>query len=56
MSDEELINRYISLYESVNIVECFGSRDVTELYVVEGELLKRGYEFREQVPEVVKAE
>jgi len=47
MSDEELKNRYISLWESVFVVECFSSRDLMELEAIAQELEKRGYEVTE---------
>jgi len=51
MTDEELKDSYLSLYESIHIVECFGSRDIVELAAIEGELIKRGYVIRESLPE-----
>ena len=54
MSDEELIERFESLYQTIYIVECFGSKDVQELIEVEAELRKRGYTFQEQIPKIVK--
>jgi len=45
MTDEELKDSYLSLYESIHIVECFGSRDIVELAAIEGELIKRGGSF-----------
>ena len=47
MSDEELKNRYISLWESVFVVKCFSSRDLIELEAIAQELEKRGYEVTE---------
>ena len=47
MSDEELKRRYIGLWESVNVFECFSSKDLIELEVIAQELEKRGYEVTE---------
>jgi hypothetical protein len=47
MSDEELKSRYISLWESVFVVECFGSKDLIELEAIAQELERRGYEVTE---------
>ena len=54
LSDEELIERFKSLYHIVKIVECYSARDVLELIKIENELIKRGYTFREKIPDVVK--
>jgi len=54
MSDEELKERYLSLYECIFIVECFGSRDCLEFYAIENELVDRGFTFQEQLPKIVK--
>ncbi|WP_309492707.1 hypothetical protein [Candidatus Hecatella orcuttiae] len=56
LGDEELKSRYLSLYEAVFVVECFGSHDVYELMALEDELARRGYRVRESLPEVVKVE
>jgi len=47
LSDEELKRRYVSLWESIFVVECFGSRDVIELEMLAQELERRGYEVGE---------
>jgi hypothetical protein len=47
MSDEELKNRYISLWESVYVLECYSSRDLIELEAIAQELERRGYEVTE---------
>jgi hypothetical protein len=47
MSDEELKRRYVSLWESVFVVECFGSKDLLELEAIAQELENRGYEVTE---------
>jgi len=48
MSNEKLKERYINLYQSIFITECYNSNDYIELYAIEMELLKRGYRFVEQ--------
>jgi len=47
MTDKQLKDRYISLWESINVIECFGSRDVLECEMIARELEKRGYEVSE---------
>lgn len=48
MTDEELKRQFISLYESIYVSECFGSRDVLELEMIARELERRGYEITEE--------
>jgi len=47
MSDEELKNRYISLWESIFVVECYGSRDLIDMEAIAQELERRGYQVTE---------
>ena len=47
ISDKELKNRFISLWESIFLFECYGTHDLLELEVLAQELEKRGYEITE---------
>jgi hypothetical protein len=47
LSDRELKNRFISLWQNVYEFECFGSHDLIELEVIAQELERRGYEITE---------
>lgn len=49
LSDEELKEYYKSLWEAVNVSDCFSAYDVLLLHKLEGELRRRGYEVREDV-------
>ncbi len=44
-TDDELIDRASDLNHSINVVECFGSRDVLELQAICNLLESRGYEW-----------
>jgi hypothetical protein len=48
MSDEELIKNATELYCSINVVECYGTRDLLFLEWVLDELNRRGYKFIEE--------
>jgi len=43
-TDEELIEEAKGLYNSIYVVDCFSSRDITLFDWIVGELEKRGYE------------
>ena len=43
MDIEELKKLYKSLYDSVYIIDCFGTSDLVNLHGIERELYKRGY-------------
>jgi|GEM_PF-3904202 len=47
MSDEELKNRYLALWDAIHVADCFGSRDLIEMEAIAQELEKRGYEVTE---------
>jgi hypothetical protein len=53
-SDKELKDLYHGLYESVYVSESSGTHDVVELEAVTAELVKRGYEFKQGRPLIVK--
>ena len=42
-TDAELVDHASSLHHQVNVVECFGSRDVMELHMTLCELERRGF-------------
>ena len=44
MSDRELKQRLMRLYESIFLFDCFGVRDLLEFEAVRRELERRGYE------------
>ncbi len=45
-TDKELKQMYLELYDSVNVVECYGARDVVLLGIIERELEERGIEIK----------
>ncbi|MEM1589926.1 MAG: hypothetical protein QW175_05865 [Candidatus Bathyarchaeia archaeon] len=45
--DRELKNRFISLWHSIFVSECYGTSDLLELEVLAYELERRGYEISE---------
>ena len=49
MEDEELIEEFRDMWESVNVTDCFGPRDVQLLMIYTSELQSRGYEIVESV-------
>lgn len=55
LSDKELKEHFISLWESIYLVECFSSRDLIELELTARELERRGYEITEGTPRIRKA-
>ena len=44
MSDKELKERYLGLYQLIYEIGCFGVSDLMSFYAIENELVKRGYE------------
>ena len=54
MTVKELKQRYISLYESIHVVECFNTYDLLELEAIEQELNRRGYHVAEGYPRILK--
>ena len=44
MSDEDLISEAKALDYSINVVECYGTKDLRLLDLAIGMLIKRGYE------------
>jgi len=46
-TDEQLKKHYMSLWESIFVIECFGSKDLIELELTAQELERRGYEITE---------
>lgn len=54
MSDRELRKRYLSLFQSIYVSQCYSSSDVVEFIQVEDELLRRGYTVREGMPRIRK--
>ena len=55
MTDEQLIDDYKSLYQTIYEVECYGTRDIVELDNVASELMSRGYSITMK-PEIYKEE
>lgn len=49
LNDQELQTEYKSLHHSINVVDCFDSRDVLRLEVLGKELRRRGFQI---IPEV----
>ena len=47
MKDKELIETFKSLYDSINVTECYGVKDLIIFDTCEKELLKRGYSIEE---------
>jgi hypothetical protein len=47
-SDKELIGHAQSLYDSIYNVECFGTKDLIALDLIENELVRRGYSLDEE--------
>jgi hypothetical protein len=45
--DQELKNRFISLWENIFEFECYGIHDLIELEAIAQELERRGYEVTE---------
>jgi len=57
MNDKELIETFKSLYESINITECYGVKDLIIYSECEKEIIKRGYGIYEnKIVEVTKEE
>jgi hypothetical protein len=57
MTDAELISMYRGLWQSVNIIECFGTSDLFNMKRALRELENRGYESKEtKTVEIVKKE
>jgi hypothetical protein len=54
MTDEQLKNEYISYWETINVVECYGTRDLMWIDSVERELRRRGFEIYQGLPEIKK--
>ena len=46
MTDQELIQDFKQLDESINVIECYSTSDLIRHSQLEGELLKRGYSIR----------
>jgi len=55
LTDEELKEKYLALYQSVRVIGCYSTRDLIELDLLEEELLRRGYRIFEE-PVLVKEE
>lgn len=47
MNDKELIETFKSLYESINITECYGVKDLIIYSECEKELLRRKFNIEE---------
>jgi hypothetical protein len=47
MTDKQLIEEYKSLYESIYVIDCFGTKDLLLLQAIETELYNRKYEISE---------
>ncbi|RLI96426.1 MAG: hypothetical protein DRP00_05325 [Candidatus Aenigmatarchaeota archaeon] len=54
LSDEELIEMYKELYDSIYNVECYSSKDIVLFCEIERELIERSYKIRTE-PEIVKS-
>lgn len=52
LSTWELKRRYLSAYQMVEVVECFGTRDVVEMELCARELERRGYEIGAGTPSI----
>jgi len=46
---KELIGEYKQLHESIYVIGCYNSKDVTRFYQIETELLKRGCIIQDRV-------
>jgi len=49
LNDQELQTEYKSLHHLINVVDCFGSKDVLRMKVLGKELRRRGFQI---IPEV----
>ncbi len=49
-----LIKEYVSLWDAINVIGCFNTRDLRRLVMVEDELLKAGYEVEEDCRLVIR--
>jgi hypothetical protein len=47
LSDKELLDELQSYYHTVEVVECFGSKDVVALQALWNEAVSRGFEIDE---------
>jgi hypothetical protein len=54
ISDKELKNRYISLWENIYEFDCYGTHDLVELEALASELKRRGYDVGERRKPVIR--
>ncbi len=56
MTDEQLKSEYLTLYNQIEVAECWSCQDVLRYDLVGSELDKRGFEVVEGQPSFVKRE
>lgn len=54
MTVKQLKSDYLKLYNQIEIVDCFGTKDIIRYQAIAQELEKRGYEIQEGQPTFVK--
>jgi len=54
MTDDQLQSEYLTLYNQIEVVECFNSQDIYRYELVGQELDKRGFDIVQSSPTFVK--
>jgi len=49
LNDQELQSEYKSLHHSINVIDCFNSKDILRMEILGQELEQRGFEITSDV-------
>jgi hypothetical protein len=56
MTDEQLKSEYLTLYNQIEINDCYNTQDVLRYELIGQQLEERGYEIVQGLPEIIKKE